>query len=301
MTARKNAKTSSAQPTASKASARPGIHRASDLAWKDGSGSLKGVKVAVVSEDRDTGAKAMFIKLPPNKGAAAAQDEYHYHPVATHTLIIEGTVNTVVDGKRVTGKAGDYFRSPANWAHADSGSDVGATMFIITEGSRGGKTSAKFETVSVNSARGAKAAAISSAQPTASKASARPGIHRASDLAWKDGSGSLKGVKVAVVSEDRDTGAKAMFIKLPPNKGAAAAQDEYHYHPVATHTLIIEGTVNTVVDGKRVTGKAGDYFRSPANWAHADSGSEVGATMFIITEGSRRGAAAKFGTVAAKD
>ncbi|HJQ68081.1 MAG TPA: cupin domain-containing protein, partial [Blastocatellia bacterium] len=111
----------------------------------------------------------------------------------------------------------------------------------------------------------------------------------------------FKGVQVAVVSEDRDTGARAMFVRLPPNKGAAAQAEDYHYHTVAAHTLVLEGTVNSAVNGRRITGKAGDYFRAPANWVHADSGSEVGATMFMITEGSRRGVAAKFGTVVVED
>ncbi|HJQ70310.1 MAG TPA: hypothetical protein VKA70_15135, partial [Blastocatellia bacterium] len=73
----KSSKTSNAQPTAGKSAARPGIYRAKDLQYKEGTGSFKGVQVAVVSEDRDTGARAMFVRLPPNKGAAAQAEDYH--------------------------------------------------------------------------------------------------------------------------------------------------------------------------------------------------------------------------------
>ena len=98
---------------------------------------FKGVQVAVVSEDRSTGARAMFVRLPPNK-QPEAKSEYHYHTAASHSLVLEGTVFSGVNGKRIALKAGDYARTPENWVHADSGcGPEGALIFMTVEGSAG--------------------------------------------------------------------------------------------------------------------------------------------------------------------
>ncbi len=104
---------------------RPAFFSLKGLKWQEGKGALKGLKVAVVHEDRASGTKAMFVKISNKK----PDESLHYHTIASQTVLLEGTVGTVVNGKRITMSPGDYFRSPANWIHADSHGD--ATMFMM--------------------------------------------------------------------------------------------------------------------------------------------------------------------------
>ncbi|HJQ68080.1 MAG TPA: cupin domain-containing protein [Blastocatellia bacterium] len=144
--ASKKASLSRTQPGANKSPARPGFFSLDALKWEKGSGPFRGVLVAVVSEDPKTGAKAMFLKIPVNRKVAPRAD-YHYHTRISHSFVIEGSTMSEVSGRRMIAKAGDYFRAPANWVHAHAGSDTGATIFMVIEGSGARKRAARFEAV----------------------------------------------------------------------------------------------------------------------------------------------------------
>ncbi len=143
---KKTSALSRTQPGTNKSPTRPGLFRAGDLKWKDGSGAFRGVQVAVVSEDPETGAKAMFLRIPANK-TIDLRTEYHYHTQVTHSFVIEGSTMSEVNGRRMIAKAGDYFRAPANWIHAHAGSDSGAIVFMVIEGNRVGKQASRFNAV----------------------------------------------------------------------------------------------------------------------------------------------------------
>jgi quercetin dioxygenase-like cupin family protein len=147
--AAKTPRLSKAEPSAIKTPERPALFRSKELKWKAGTGLFKGVQVAVVSEDSNTGAKALFVKLPPSK-KADARSEYHFHTAATHSLVLQGTVFSGVNGKEFALKAGDYARTPENWIHADSGcGPEGALIFMTVEGKPAGRGAARLDVVPV--------------------------------------------------------------------------------------------------------------------------------------------------------
>ncbi len=298
------------EPTTTTSHEMPGLFQASDLKWSDGTGTLAGMKVAVVSEDPVSGAKAMFVQLPAGK-APDPRLLYHYHTDTVHTYVISGAIGSTINGKQYVARAGDYARMPASASHADTADippagtrpSAGAILFMVTEGSRGGAP-ARFDTVAVNDAQ----AELEGEKPTATTTHGLPGLFKASELKWEEGTGTLAGLKVSLLSENPVSGARAMFVKLPAGK-TSDPRLQYHYHTDTVHTYVISGSIATVVNGKQFVAKAGDYTRMPANAIHADTADMIppsaaaseGAMLLLITEGSRSGAPAKLDTVVVKN
>jgi quercetin dioxygenase-like cupin family protein len=116
------------QPTKTIEAHLPAAFSLRDLKWEKGSGMMEGVEVAVVCRDPKRGPTAMFVKVnKPHKPGGP----YRYHNATVHNFVVEGSVSVVVDGKTVTGRAGDYFRAPAGWLHGDShGNDI---VFMVVD------------------------------------------------------------------------------------------------------------------------------------------------------------------------
>jgi mannose-6-phosphate isomerase-like protein (cupin superfamily) len=135
---------------------KPALFRPKELKWSEGTGTLKGHQVAIVNEDQATGAKAMFVKLPANKAIDPAVEQ-HYHTATAHTIVVQGSVSSIINGKKFTVGPGDYFRAPAGWVHGDShgggdphgGDPPFIVLFMIVEGQKQEGHAAEFETVAV--------------------------------------------------------------------------------------------------------------------------------------------------------
>jgi hypothetical protein len=82
---------------------------------------------------------------------------------------------------------------------------------------------------------------VSSVSAQAEVASDHPDIHRAADIAWKDGPPSLPaGAKLAVLEGDpTKEGAFTMRLKLPDGYKVMP-----HTHPKVEHITVISGTFN---------------------------------------------------------
>jgi len=256
----------SIEPKAERASHHPGLFKSANLAWEEGVGVFKGLPVARVSEDHKTGALSLFVRIPSGKNLNV-KPELHYHTKSSHTVVLEGAVSSAAGGKEFTVSAGDYFRCPAGWVHADSGG--GGLLFMAIDPAPGNL---------------AVYPAAATDEPHAARAYYQPALFRGKDsLKWEEGRDLFAGVEVAVVSEHVD-GGSAMFVRVPAQKGQADAPS-YHYHSASAQTLVLEGSVSTEVNGKKITLNAGDYFRAPAGWVHADSHSEKGAVLFMLVDG----------------
>ena len=170
-----------------------GLHRFSELRWEQGADTFAGLEVAVVGEDPASGSKAMYVKVPRKQ----ADERLHVHSANSHSVVLEGEVSVLIDGQKMTGKKGDYFFTPANVVHSDSIIDLesGATMFMITEG--------KFDTQLATPDVKFPAADLESWGAAQ--------LHSPERLQWVQGEGSFAGVRTAVVSKNRKTGASAMF------------------------------------------------------------------------------------------
>jgi quercetin dioxygenase-like cupin family protein len=241
-----------------------GAHRLQELNWQKGEGTLGGIEVAVVGQDAETGATAMYLKIPPK---APAANSLHVHPSNAHAIVLEGSVSINIDGKEIVGKKGDYFFIPANIDHDDTKTDPigGALVFMITEG--------KFDTIPVSDQSKAPAPDLT----TWGNAQ----LHSPGQLQWQNGEGAFAGVRVAVVGRNRKTGGSAMFLRVDKN----VADARLHHHTSSSHTIVLEGSISQVdADGKKVTMSAGDYFRGAAFDDHQDSVADNGALVFMISD-----------------
>lgn len=256
------------------------LHSFDKLVWEDGRGSFEGGKVAVVGTDLKTGAIALFLKMPPKKLEEAHGGRLHSHTSTSHTLILEGEVSAIINDKKFTGKAGDYFRFPAGLAHTGSETGpLGATMFMITEGKFDLEfTKKNQQPMEIGEIKGEKRWNL-------------PALHTLNDLIWEEGSGSLEGGKVAMVGKDSKSGAMALFLRMPAKKMTQAHEGRLHYHTSTSHTIIFKGgTVSAMINSKTMVGKTFDYFRMPAGFPHKGSGTIVDipgsdVMMFMITDG----------------
>jgi mannose-6-phosphate isomerase-like protein (cupin superfamily) len=145
---------------------------------------------------------------------------------------------------------------------------------------------------------------VSTERPTQTADVARAALFSLEKLQWQPGTGAFEGVDLCEVSRDPNTGARALFLRIPRPKNVDV-KPQYHYHTVTAHTYVIQGTVSTEVGGEKVTLKAGDYFRAPAFWAHADSMTEKTMgdgepILFMMIEGPAHNKLGVYETVLAE-
>ena len=250
---------------------KSGLHRFDDLGWSEGSGTLEGFKVARVGMDEATGAQAFFLNVD---GVRKMQGDgsMHYHPNVAHTVVLDGQLNSVVNGKKVTLGPGDYFRSTFSNIHADTDTMHGATLFMLSDGA--------FETVS------AEGKAVSGMAPGQKLSLAETALHSVDSLKWEEGRGSFEGTQMAMVGTDPSSGASAMFLKVPERSLDQSHGGRVHAHTANSHVVILEGQVATYLDGERIVLGPGDYFRTAAGVMHASTEVIANATMFMVTDGS---------------
>ena len=111
---------------------------------------------------------------------------------------------------------------------------------------------------------------VASVSAEAEMAREHPDIHRAADIAWKDGPPSLpKGAKFAVLEGDpTKEGAFTMRLKLPDGYKIMP-----HTHPKVEHVTVISGTFNLGMGDTfdRASGRempAGTFGHWPAGMKH---------------------------------
>lgn len=254
-----------------------GLFQLSKLKWVNGKGSFEGGKIAVVAKNPKTGAMAFYLKMSKKALKDAHEGRLHSHKGTGHTIVLKGSVSAIIGGKKLTMKAGDYFRLPEGVLHQGSiipGPDP-TIMFMITEGN--------FDLV--YAPEGKKAPVLRSS--LAQKAVNRTALYSLNKLDWKKGTSSFDGGKVAVVSQDRKQNTNVLYLKMPPKKYEDAHKGRTHSHSALAHTILLKGTVKAKVNGVELTMKPGDYFRAPAGFEHKGShvtGPEP-AVMVMITEG----------------
>jgi quercetin dioxygenase-like cupin family protein len=256
---------------------RPGLHRLKDLKWEKGSGDFEGCSVAKVGECKASGEQALYVKVQSHK-----ENRYHFHTATTHSLIIRGAVSAAgLDGEVITGKAGDYFRCPANWIHLISHVEEQTLIFTVIEQSANPRATYQTIFVDENTVRGMNAALAASSLKGNSLVSETlsklPGLHRLNELKWVKGAKENEVCDMAVVSENLQEGRTLAYVKLHPHN-----EERYHMHTGTTHSVVIKGAVSAAgIDGKMITMNEGDYFRCPENWIH--KGSHVTDPTLVFT------------------
>lgn len=242
---------------------KAGLQRFDDLEFQPGRGALEGSEVAILNRDPETLRTVAMVRILPTK---IHEESLEYHTGASHSVVLEGLIYGTIRGERIVMRPWDYYRYPANQIHSDAGSEEGAVAFMVSDG--------PFETVAV-------AVEGWSGHPRPTLPWGKPGLQRFSELVFEEGRGTFAGTRVAIVGKDEKSGAMAAFLELPPS---SLEDKPLHLHTCASHTVVLQGSIQSIIDGEVHTARTGDYYRFAAGTPLVSTVSESGALMFVLTE-----------------
>lgn len=112
----------------------PALFTLDNLDWQPGTGSFEGTEIAIVGKDPETGAMALFMKVPQRTLSESHGGRKHFHSSLSHTIVLDGAIAAMIGGERVTMTNGDYFRAPAGLEAVSTEAPRPTLLFMVTDG-----------------------------------------------------------------------------------------------------------------------------------------------------------------------